>query len=187
MTLLTREQAEFIYKVGKGLPFNFGFVVVTKILRETSKSKSSNLLLYPSLIYRLLTNQGYQTPKGAKLEKETTLISFEKALIYSDKRVRDFPYKMPPLSRAASEEVEDVDGDDCNDADPTSAPNISVREACFALPLLVQKVEFGVHALEDLKDVVEFLKKLQAPLNPTNMQGGRVLLVKKLCSNVYLF
>lgn len=70
-TLLTMEQAEFIYKVGKGLQFNFGSVVVNNTLRAASKSKSSNALPYPSLIYHLLKDQGYKTLKGAVLEKES--------------------------------------------------------------------------------------------------------------------
>lgn len=64
---------------------------------------------------------------------------------------------------------QDVADDDAEDIDPSPTPNISIRKTCLAFPLLIQKVEFVVHALEDLKDVVVSLKKLQAALNPANI------------------
>lgn len=101
------------------------------------------------------------------------MLSFEKALIYSDKRVRDLSYNLPPLSKVASEHSrEAADNDDARvDVDPTSASIISAPEASQILPLVIQMVEFDVSALDDLKEVLVTLKKLQAALSPDNIWG----------------
>lgn len=102
------------------------------------------------------------------MKMDGTLLTFDKAMLFSDKRVQDLPYKLPPLSRPLSEEPDDVEGDEDDDVAP-STPNISVREACLALPLLIQKVEFAVSALEDLKGVGVSLRRIQAALSPATI------------------
>lgn len=82
--------------------------------------------------------------------------------------MQDLPYKLPPLSKAASKEAKDFEGA-ASDVDPTSASNISLGKACQKLPLVIQKIEATVGALQDLKEVVVSLKKLKAALSPTNI------------------
>lgn len=131
VTLLTREQAEFIYKVGKGLPFNFASIVVNNIFRATAKGKDSHILPFPSLIHRLLKDQGYQNSKGDDvLEKEESLLSFEKTLFSIDKWIKDLPFRLTPLSREESDHSQGEEDDDKEDADvdPTTIPSISRSE-----------------------------------------------------------
>lgn len=144
-TFLTREQTEFIYKIGKGIPFNFGSVDVTNILCVASKSKPSNVLIYPNLIYRMLKDQGYRVPKGVVWTMESAL-SFEKAFLYSDKWLFDLPFYLPLLSQGVDGTTAD-DDDVTADVDPTSATNISASEAYQILHLLIRKVETVVGVL----------------------------------------
>lgn len=165
MTLLTREQADFIYKVCKSLSFNFGSVVVNNISRAATKGKPSHILPFPSLIYRLLKAQGYQPPKEAVLVRDSTLLSFEKVFIFSDKRIRYLPFKLPPLSRADSEGViveADVSIDVDSEADVgadvgPSSSNINTGEATQLISLIIQKLE---------DEVFLPLRRLRTALNP---------------------
>lgn len=170
-TLLTREQEEFIYKVGKWLPFNFGSIVITNILREASKSKPSNMLIYPSLIYRFLKDQGYQPPKGVVLKKELGLLSFVKALRSIHGQAGAW------LSLQSSSTLQGCIWSSwwCWRAWGWCWSNISNKHHCqrsmSILPLLIQKVE-DVGVLEVLKEVaVVSLNKIHDVLSPAKGVG----------------
>lgn len=93
----------------------------------------------------MLKVQGYQTPKKVVLVCDSNLLSFEKVLIYSNKRVRDFPFKLPLLSCAASEELEaeaevDSQADVAANVGPSTS-NINLGEGTQMLSLIIQKLE----------------------------------------------
>lgn len=67
-------------KGDKVLPINFDSVVVNNIFRAAAKGNDSHILPFPNLIYRLLTDQGYQPRKGVELDREELFMAFEKTL-----------------------------------------------------------------------------------------------------------
>ncbi|XP_057800308.1 uncharacterized protein LOC131015849 [Salvia miltiorrhiza] len=133
-TALTKEQVEFIFKVGKPLAFNFGEQVFVNISRAAFKSTGGSMLLFPSLIYNLLVQQGLKEREEAVLVEEKNLLEFYKTLLTPD-RVKDLPYESPragpslspqPDDEADSAEAEiDKYGDD-EYVDRATAPNVAL-------------------------------------------------------------
>ncbi|XP_057779797.1 uncharacterized protein LOC130998395 [Salvia miltiorrhiza] len=133
-TSLTKEQAGFIFKVGKPLAFNFGEQVFANISRAAFKSTGGSMLPFPSLIYNLLVKQKLQEREEVVLVEEKNLLEFSKTLLTPD-RVKDLPYEPPcagpPLSPqsddgADSAEAEiDKYGED-EDVDRATAPDVAL-------------------------------------------------------------
>ncbi|XP_057790983.1 uncharacterized protein LOC131008101 [Salvia miltiorrhiza] len=113
-TALTKEQAEFIFKVGKPLAFNFGEQVFANISRAAFKSTSGSMLPFPSLIYNLLVKQELQEREEVVLVEEKNLLEFSKTLLTPD-RVKDLPYKPPragpPLSPQSDDDADSAEAE----------------------------------------------------------------------------
>ncbi|XP_057770899.1 uncharacterized protein LOC130990691 [Salvia miltiorrhiza] len=133
-TALTKEQAEFIFKVGKPLAFNFGEHVFVNISRAAFKSTGGSMLPFPSLIYNLLVKQGLQEREEVVLVEEKNLLEFSKTLLTPD-RVKDLPYEPPragpPLSHQLDDEADSAEaeidkyGED-EDVDRATAPDVAL-------------------------------------------------------------
>ncbi|XP_057782285.1 uncharacterized protein LOC131000391 [Salvia miltiorrhiza] len=132
-TALTKEQAEFIFKVGKPLAFNFGEQVFANISRASFKSTGGSMLPFPSLIYNLLVQQKLKEREEIVLVEEKNLLEFSKTLLTPD-RVKDLPYEPPragptlspqPDDEADSAEAEiDMYGED-EDVDRATTPDVA--------------------------------------------------------------
>ncbi|XP_057775099.1 uncharacterized protein LOC130994082 [Salvia miltiorrhiza] len=133
-TALTKEQAEFIFKVGKPLAFNFGEQVFANISRAAFKSTGGSMLPFPSLIYNLLVQQKLKEREESVLVEEKNLLEFSKTLLTPD-RVKDLPYEPPrddptlspqPDDEADSTEAEiNMYGED-EDVDRATAPDVAL-------------------------------------------------------------
>ncbi|XP_057775164.1 uncharacterized protein LOC130994152 [Salvia miltiorrhiza] len=133
-TALTKEQAEFIFKVGKLLTFNFGEQVFANISRAAFKSTGGSMLPFPSLIYNLLVQQNLKEREEIVLVEEKNLLEFSKTLLTPD-RVKDLPYEPPragptlspqPDDEADSAEAEiDMYGED-EDVDRATSPDVAL-------------------------------------------------------------
>ncbi|XP_057811009.1 uncharacterized protein LOC131025281 [Salvia miltiorrhiza] len=133
-TALTKEQAEFIFKVGKPLAFNFGEQVFANISRAAFKSTGGSMLSFPSLIYNLLVKQEFQEREEVVLVEEKNLLEFSKILLTPD-RVKDLPYKPPrvgpPLSPQSDDDADSAEaeidkyGED-EDVDHAIAPDVAL-------------------------------------------------------------
>lgn len=55
-TILTKDQAIMIYRIGKGLPVNFGQFAFNAIMKASPDVDGS--ILYPYMIFQVLKNQG---------------------------------------------------------------------------------------------------------------------------------
>ncbi|KAL3626365.1 hypothetical protein CASFOL_029914 [Castilleja foliolosa] len=89
-TVLTRPQAQLLYRLGKGIKFNFGqmvFDLVTKFAQTTVVSS----LLFPSLIFNLLKAQGCAVLEGDVLTGEAEFFTIRTHLMKGD-RVVDLPW-----------------------------------------------------------------------------------------------
>ncbi|XP_057770949.1 uncharacterized protein LOC130990738 [Salvia miltiorrhiza] len=133
-TALTKEQAEFVFKVGKPLAFNFGEQVFANISRAAFKSTGGSMLPFPSLIYNLLVQQKLKEREEVVLVEEKNLLELSKTLLTPD-RVKDLPYEPsragPPLSAQPDDEADSVEaeidkyGED-EDVDRATAPDVAL-------------------------------------------------------------
>ena len=86
--IVTKDQALMIYRVGKGLPVNFGQYVFNAVLKAASDVSGS--LFYPNVIFQVLTGQGLEVTPSEGVEIEQ--LTFSNSLLSSDRK-QDLPYK----------------------------------------------------------------------------------------------
>ncbi|XP_019198270.1 PREDICTED: uncharacterized protein LOC109192131 [Ipomoea nil] len=67
--------AELLYKIGKGVKINMGAIIHTQITNLAEDTKSSTSLIFPNLIFAILTKQGLKThgPKTIVKNINTTV------------------------------------------------------------------------------------------------------------------
>ncbi|XP_019171061.1 PREDICTED: uncharacterized protein LOC109166623 [Ipomoea nil] len=53
--------AELLYKIGKGLKINMGAIIHTQVTNLAEDTKSNTSLIFPNLIFAILTKQGLKT------------------------------------------------------------------------------------------------------------------------------
>ncbi|KAL3640789.1 hypothetical protein CASFOL_015757 [Castilleja foliolosa] len=152
-TVITRPQAQLLYRLGTGMKFNFGqmvFDLVTKFAQSTVVSS----LLFPSLIFNLLETQGCAVLEGDVLTAEAEFFTIRTHLLKGD-RVVDLPW----VDRRNNVIEENVG---------TSANNID-SNICH---LSRSTVENHIVRLEaQLKDLQLMIDALRGSLLPSG-QGG---------------
>ena len=89
-TVVTKEQGVVIYKVGKGIPFDFGRLAFTIVTRYAATHSTVVGLPYPSLIYRVLQSQGFLKEESEKLTTAQEQLSINHNLLKGN-RVKDLP------------------------------------------------------------------------------------------------
>ncbi|XP_057802108.1 uncharacterized protein LOC131017365 [Salvia miltiorrhiza] len=196
-TALTKEQAEFIFKVGKPLAFNFGEQVFANISRAAFKSTGGSMLPFPSLIYNLLKN----------------LLEFSKTLLTLD-RVKDLPYEPsragPTLSPQPDDEADsaeaeiDMYGED-EDVDRGTAPDVALdvsniisvkahltRETSTSRkgkePAGDSEVEIDLDVAELIKareDLLKLKRQVQLMVDRTIKMGQDMLARVDSCEHVF--
>ncbi|XP_057811531.1 uncharacterized protein LOC131025761 [Salvia miltiorrhiza] len=212
-TALTKEQAEFIFKVGKPLAFNFGEQVFANISRAAFKSTGGSMLPFPSLIYNLLVQQKLKEREEIVLVEEKNLLEFSKTLLTPD-RVKDLPYEPPragptlspqPDDEADSAEAEiDMYGED-EDVDRATTPDVALdvsniisvkahltRETSTSRkgkePAGDSEVEIDLDVAELIKareDLLKLKRQVQLMVDRTIKMGQDMLARVECCDQVF--
>ncbi|XP_057775322.1 uncharacterized protein LOC130994293 [Salvia miltiorrhiza] len=212
-TAITKEQAEFIFKVGKPLAFTFGEQVFANISRAAFKSTGGSMLPFPSLIYNLLVKQELQEREEVVLVEEKNLLEFLKTLLTPD-RVKDLPYKPPrvgpPLSPQSDDDADSTEaeidkyGEDEN-VDRATAPDVALdvsniisvkanltKETSTSRkgkePAGDSEVEIDLDVAELIKsreDLLKLKRQVQLMVDPTIKMGQDMLAWVDCCEQVF--
>lgn len=150
-TILTKDQAIFIYRVGCGLPFNFGQMVFDAVMKNALDEDAS--IIFPSLIYQVLRAQNFDENATGQMCHETKTRTFSRKLLASH-RFKDLPY-VPTKEK----EIECEDDPLFHEVDKafaelneegTSAED-EAKKVLSSLPTWIQQAEQLVQALKGAK------------------------------------
>ncbi|KAL3614277.1 hypothetical protein CASFOL_042351 [Castilleja foliolosa] len=101
-TVLTRPQAQFLYRLGHGFKFNF-LQMVFDLVTRFAQSNSVSSLVFPSLIYHILESQGFVVLEGEMMTREAEFFTLRKQYLMGD-RVVDLPW----VDKSSSASIQDV-------------------------------------------------------------------------------
>lgn len=91
--VVTYKQGSLIYKIGKGLPLNFGKVVFDIVCQFAKLIHKRTGLPFSSLIYQVLSFQGLEPSKKEKLTTIPPLIGIFRTLLPTGTRkIMDLPF-----------------------------------------------------------------------------------------------
>ncbi|KAL3635460.1 hypothetical protein CASFOL_020007 [Castilleja foliolosa] len=95
-TVVTRPQAQFLYRIGRGIQFNFGQMVFD-IVTRFAQSKAVSSFVFPSLIFNILEAQGFVALEGEIMTGDAELFTLRNQYLKGD-RIVDLPWVNPRRS-----------------------------------------------------------------------------------------
>lgn len=103
LTVVTKEQMMFIYKIGRFLPFDFGGMAYDCIERTGVCTTPTRILPFSILIYGMLKYQGFEEDMDCILSTTGSRLDISAGLV-SENRVKDLSYH--PLVNNTDDVVE---------------------------------------------------------------------------------
>lgn len=164
-TILTLDQARFLYRVGKFLPFDFGSLVFQNVVRAASITFASSILPFPNLIYAMLKDQGYKPYVSAIITEEKTRLVITKSLLSGD-REKDLPYNFEEEDSLDAEIDDDKHAEESTEFKPT-LDNISAT----AVRNEIQRVHSLITQVEAMAKELHAVHKTLKSFLPFTQQG----------------
>lgn len=157
-TILTREQAFLIYRLGIGLPVNFGQLVFDALMKNALAEDAP--IMFPSLIYQLLRAQKLPGNASGEMYEETKKLTFSRTFLTSS-RVQDLPY-VPEVESEHEEDSLDADIDQVyeemtNKEEASISKTTEAKQVLSSLPKWILQAEELVQALKDAQNALKQL------------------------------
>ncbi|KAJ8573798.1 hypothetical protein K7X08_010309 [Anisodus acutangulus] len=103
-TVVTLDQASLLFKIGRNQKVDLGTFIFNHVV-NLAERQSNSALPYPSLIFQILFNQGFKTPKGEKLSPSLEVYSVQLLVVNIRDRVIDLPWKKDEWGNDTSKDV----------------------------------------------------------------------------------